>query len=77
MLVVAVAPSGVFVVEGAVFEAAVEDADESVGERSQRFEVGVALGAAVVVVDPDLERRRPHQGQTHQSRVLQRGTAPR
>ena len=61
MLVVAVAPSGVFVVEGAVFEAAVEDADESVGERSQRFEVGVALGAAVVVVGPGLERRRPHK----------------
>ena len=45
----AVGPGGVFVVEGAVAEAAVEDADEAVGEGSEGLVVGVAGGSALVV----------------------------
>ena len=42
-------PGGVFVVEGAVSEAAVEDADESVGEGSEGSVVGVAGCSSGVV----------------------------
>src|ERR1700760_1220521 len=48
-LLLAVAPGGVFVVEGAGFEAAVKDADEPVGETSQGVVVADAAGAALVV----------------------------
>jgi hypothetical protein len=48
-LLLAVAPGGVFVVEGAGFEAAVEDADEAVGESSQGVVVAVSAGALLVV----------------------------
>ena len=46
----AVGPCGLFVVEGAVVEAAVEDADESVGESSEGLVVEVA-GCSVLVVE--------------------------
>ena len=38
-----------FVVDGAVFEAAVQDADEAVGEGSQGLVVGVTGGSVAVV----------------------------
>ena len=44
-----VALGGVFVVEGAGFEAAVEDADEPVGEPAQSVVVLVSRGALLVV----------------------------
>lgn len=44
-----VAPGGVLVVEGAGFEAAVEDADEPVGDSPQGVIVSVAAGALLVV----------------------------
>jgi hypothetical protein len=44
----AVAPGGVVVVEGAGLEAAVEDADEPVGETPQGVVVAVAIGALLV-----------------------------
>ena len=43
-------PGGVFVVAGAGLEAAVEDADEAVGELAQRGVVAGAAGAEGVVV---------------------------
>lgn len=46
----AVAPGGVFVVSGVVFEAAVEDADPPVAEGAECLVVGVAEGATSVVV---------------------------
>ena len=46
-----VCPGGVFVVGGLVFEAAVEDADESVGESPQCLVVKVA-GCSFLVVEP-------------------------
>ena len=46
---VAVCPGGVFVVDGVVAEAAVEEADESVAECSQGTGVGVAGGSTLVV----------------------------
>ena len=46
----AVAPGGVFVVSGVVFQAAVQDADPPVAEGSQGLVVGVAGGSACVVV---------------------------
>lgn len=45
----AVCPGGVFVVEGAVFEAAVENAHEAVGERPEGLVVEVAVGSPLVV----------------------------
>ena len=45
----AVCPGGVFVVEAVVVEAAVEDADEPVGERSEGLVVEVAGGSVLVV----------------------------
>jgi hypothetical protein len=48
-LLLAVAPGGVFVVEGAGFEAAVEVADEPVGEAAQGVVVPVPVGALLVV----------------------------
>ncbi len=45
----AVGPGGVFVVEGAGFEAAVEDADEPVGEAPEGVVVPVSGGAVLVV----------------------------
>jgi hypothetical protein len=45
----AVGPGGVFVVEGAVGEAPVEDADEAVGEGPEGLVVEVAGGAVLVV----------------------------
>ena len=45
----AVRPCGVFVVESAVFEAAVEDADEAVTEGAECLVVEVAFGASLVV----------------------------
>ena len=48
-VLLAVAPGGVFVVEGAGFEAAVEDADKPVGEPAQGVVVTVAIGALLVV----------------------------
>ena len=44
-----VCPGGVFVVEDAVAEAAVQDADESVGQGSQGSVVGVAGGPPLVM----------------------------
>ena len=41
----AVGPGGVFVVEGVVVEAAVEDADEAVGEGAQGLVMQVARGS--------------------------------
>ena len=43
------APGDVLVVVGAVVEAAVQDADRSVGERSEGFVVRVACSAPAVV----------------------------
>jgi hypothetical protein len=48
----AVCPRGVFVVGGAVTEAAVEDADETIGEGSQGAVVGVAVGSSLVIEGP-------------------------
>ena len=48
-LLLPVAPGGVFVVEGAGFEAAVEDAGEAAGEASQGVVVAVAAGVLLVV----------------------------
>ena len=48
-MLLSVCPGGVFVVEGAVSQAAVEDADEAVGERSYSAVVGVAVGSMLVV----------------------------
>src|ERR1700744_1328817 len=48
-LLLAVGPGGVFVVEGAGFEASVQDADEPVGETSQGVVVADAAGAELVV----------------------------
>ena len=45
----AVAPGGLLVVEGADFQAAVEDADEPVGEAAQGVVVLVSRGALLVV----------------------------
>ena len=45
----AVGPGGVLVVVGAVFEAAVEDADEAVAEGSEGLMVEVAFLASLVV----------------------------
>lgn len=45
-------PRRVLVVDGAVLEAAVQDADESVGQLSQRRIVSDAAGALFVVVGP-------------------------
>ena len=42
-------PGGVFVVEGAGADAAVEDADEAVGEGSECLVVEVAVGSVLVV----------------------------
>ena len=42
-------PGGDFVVRGAVGEAAVEDADESVPEAAEGLVVEVAFGSAMVV----------------------------
>ena len=47
----AVCPGGLFVVEGVVFEAAVEDADEAVGEGAEGLVVEVAVGSVLVVVE--------------------------
>ena len=44
-MLLAVCPGCVFVVEGLVAEAAVEDADEAVGERSECTVVGGTAGA--------------------------------
>ena len=44
-----VGPGGVFVVGGSVFEAAVEDADEAVGEGSECLMVAVAGCSSLVV----------------------------
>ena len=49
-LVLLVVPGGVLVVEGAGFEAAVEDADEAVGQLAQGGVVALAAGAELVVV---------------------------
>jgi hypothetical protein len=48
-LLVAVASGGVLVGEGAGFAAAVEDADEAVGESSQGVVVPVSASALLVV----------------------------
>jgi len=45
----AVGPGGVFVVGGAVVEAAVEVCDEAVGEGSECLVVEVSCGSALVV----------------------------
>ena len=45
----AVCPGGVFVVEGCVAQAAVQDADEAVGQGAQGLVVGVAGGAVLVI----------------------------
>ena len=45
-----VCPGGVFVVGGSVFEAAVEDADEAVGEGSECLVVEVA-GCSPLIVE--------------------------
>ena len=45
-----VVPGGGFVVELAVLETCVEDADPAVGELAQRLAVGFAAGAELVVV---------------------------
>ena len=45
----AVGPGGVFVVEGAVFEAVVQDAHEAVGECAEGLVVQVAVGSVLVV----------------------------
>jgi hypothetical protein len=42
-------PGEVFVVEGVALQAAVEDADEPVGEGAQRLLVGGAAGTLAVV----------------------------
>lgn len=47
----AVSPGGALVVEGVVFEAAVKDADEPVGERSQGLVMEIAFGSVLVVVE--------------------------
>ena len=47
---VVVGPGGVLVVEGAGLEAAVQDADEAVGELAQRGLVADVAGAQGVVV---------------------------
>src|ERR1700753_1157766 len=49
-LLAAVSPGGVLSVEGAGFEAAVEDADEAVGQLAQGGVVALAAGAELVVV---------------------------
>ena len=49
---VAVRPGGGLVVGGAVSQAAVEDADEPVGECAQGLVVCRAAGAVLVVVGP-------------------------
>jgi hypothetical protein len=48
LALLAVAPGGVLVVGGAGFEAAVEDADEPVGEPAQSVVVLVSRGALLV-----------------------------
>ena len=48
-LLLPVGPSGVFVVAGAGFQAAVEDADEPVGEAPQGVVMGMSGGAVLVV----------------------------
>ena len=48
----AVGPGGGFAVGGVVGQAAVQDADEAVAEGAEGGVVGVAGGAAVVVVGP-------------------------
>ena len=48
-MLLAVCPGGVFVVEGAVSEAAVEDADEPVAQSVQCAVMCVAVGSVVVV----------------------------
>jgi hypothetical protein len=45
-----VCPGGVFVVDGAGFEAAVQDADEAVAELAERGVVADAAGTELVVV---------------------------
>ena len=50
LLILVVCPSGVLVVAGAGFQAAVQDADQPVGELAQRGVVGLAPGAELVVV---------------------------
>ncbi len=47
----AVCPGGVLVVGGAVGQAAVEDADEAVGEGAEGLVVEVAVGSVLVVVE--------------------------
>ena len=42
-------PGGVFVIEGSVLQAAMEDADEPVGECSEGLVVGVLVGSSLVV----------------------------
>ena len=44
-----VCPGGVFVVESPVAEAAVEDADETVAECSERLVVEISLGSPLIV----------------------------
>jgi hypothetical protein len=48
-LVLAVPPASVFVVEGAGFEASVEDADEAAGESSRGVVAAVSGGTLLVV----------------------------
>jgi hypothetical protein len=50
ILPVVLGPGGCLVVEGPGFEAAVQDADEAVGELAQRGVVLYAAGAELVVV---------------------------
>src|SRR3954451_1211804 len=50
--IVSVGPGGLFVVEGAVTEAAVEDADEAVGQGSQRGVMRCAARALMVIEGP-------------------------
>jgi hypothetical protein len=50
LILVVVPPGGVLVVESAGFEAAVEDADQAVGELAEGGVVALAAGAELVVV---------------------------
>jgi hypothetical protein len=49
-------PGGRLVIEGAGFEASVENADKAVGELAQGGVVACAAGALLVVVGPCSER---------------------
>ena len=65
-------PGGGFVVGGAVAQAAVEDADEAVGQCAECLVVGGAAGAVVVV-----ERPRSWRGVQRGEGLLVQGVGPR